>query len=246
MTYSQLISATKEANVNEVQFNPSRHQIKATLTDGRKVKVNYPTDQSATQYQNLLERPERHLRLEGRRHVGLVGPAHRPAAVRAPDRLLALPDEPGAGRRLEGDELRQEPRQADVAGLAEGDLQGRRRGGRGGGGAPGDQGVPREPEEVPGARRPDSERASCSTARPAPARRCSRAPSPARRASRSSRSPAPTSSRCSSASAPRACATCSSRRSRRARASSSSTRSTPSVATAAPAWAAGTTSASRR
>ena len=29
--------------------------IKATLTDGRKVKVNYPTDQSATQYQNLLE-----------------------------------------------------------------------------------------------------------------------------------------------------------------------------------------------
>ena len=58
-------------------------------------------------------------------------------------------------------------------------------------------------------------------------------------------SPAPTSSRCSSASAPAACATSSSRPSRTHPASSSSTRSTPSVATAAPAWAAATTSASR-
>jgi hypothetical protein len=52
--------------------------------------------------------------------------------------------------------------------------------------------------------------------RRAPARRCSRAPSPARRTCRSSRSAAPTSSRCSSASAPRACATCSSRRKKNA------------------------------
>ena len=37
------------------------------------------------------------------------------------------------------------------------DVQGRRRRGRGGRGAPGDQGVPREPEEVPGARRADPE-----------------------------------------------------------------------------------------
>ena len=57
---------------------------------------------------------------------------------------------------------------------------------------------------------------------------------------------APTSSRCSSAWAPRACATCSSRPSRTRRASSSWTRSTPSGATAAPASAAATTSASRR
>ena len=45
--------------------------------------------------------------------------------------------------------------------------------------------------------------ACCWSARPAPARRCSRAPSPARPTCRSSPSPAPTSSRCSSASAPR-------------------------------------------
>ena len=49
--------------------------------------------------------------------------------------------------------LREEPRQADGARLAEDRVQGRRRRGRGGRGAPGDQGVPREPEEVPGARR---------------------------------------------------------------------------------------------
>jgi hypothetical protein len=79
-----------------------------------------------------------------------------------------------------------------------------------------------------------------------PARPCWPAPSPARRASRSSRSQALTSSRCSSAWAPRACVTCSSRPSRTPPASSSWTRSTPSVAIAAPAWAAVTTSASRR
>ncbi|GMA22924.1 hypothetical protein GCM10025864_06830 [Luteimicrobium album] len=81
---------------------------------------------------------------------------------------------------------------------------------------------------------------------PAPARRCSRAPSRARRACRSTRSPARTSSRCSWASAPAACATCSTRPSRTHPRSSSSTRSTPSGATAARAWAAATTSASRR
>jgi hypothetical protein len=69
--------------------------------------------------------------------------------------------------------------------------------------------------------------------------------SPAKPRSRSSRSPAPTSSRCSSAWARPACATCS-RTPRRTRpASSSSMKSTRSAASAAPAWAAATTSASR-
>ena len=81
---------------------------------------------------------------------------------------------------------------------------------------------------------------------PAPARRCLRAPSPARRACRSTRWPAPTSSRCSLASAPRVCVTCSTRRRRTRRRLSSSTRSTPWAASAAPAWAAAMTSASRR
>ena len=86
---------------------------------------------------------------------------------------------------------------------------------------------------------PASRRACCCTALPEPARPCSRARSPARRACRSTRSAARTSSRCSSASARAACATCSSRRSRTRRPSSSSTRSTPSAATAAPALGGG-------
>ena len=93
---------------------------------------------------------------------------------------------------------------------------------------------------------PRSPRACCSTDRPEPARPCWRAPSPARPACRSTRSPGRTSSRCSSASAPPGSATCSSRPRPTLRRSSSSTRSTPSGGTAAPAWAAATTSASRR
>ena len=55
MTYSQLIGKVKEGAVNDVEFNPNRQQITANLVDGGKVKVNYPTSQSATQFQNLLE-----------------------------------------------------------------------------------------------------------------------------------------------------------------------------------------------
>ena len=85
--------------------------------------------------------------------------------------------------------LRQVARQAHVRRLAEDHLPRRRRRRRGRRGAPRDQGVPREPEEVPGARARASPRACCSTGRRAPARRCSRARSPARPACRSSRSP---------------------------------------------------------
>ncbi len=77
-------------------------------------------------------------------------------------------------------------------------------------------------------------RASSSTGLPAPVRPCSPARSPARPAFPSSRSRAPTSSRCSSGLAPPGSATCSSRRSRTRPASSSWTRSTRSGATAAP------------
>ena len=68
----------------------------------------------------------------------------------------------------------------------------------------------------------------------------------AKRAYPSSAFPAPTSSRCSSALAPAACATSSSRLRKTHPASSSWTRSTPLGATAAPGWVAHTTSANRR
>ncbi len=54
MTYSEAISEVKTGTVNEVLFTPSKQQINLTLVDGRKVKVNYPTPESATQFQNLL------------------------------------------------------------------------------------------------------------------------------------------------------------------------------------------------
>ena len=106
----------------------------------------------------------------------------------------------------------------------------------------------RDARPVRAAGRPDARTACCCTGRPAPARRCSRAPSRARRTRRSSRSRPRSSSRRSSASAPRACATCSPRPRRPRRRSSSSTSSTRSAARARgrPASPAPTTSASRR
>ena len=96
-------------------------------------------------------------------HLRRGGPQEQRVALAAdlrpavPDlhRVLDLPDEPGPRRRVEGDVLRQVARQAHERGLAEDHLPRRGRGGRGGGGAPRDQGVPREPQEVPGAGRPD-------------------------------------------------------------------------------------------
>ncbi|HET9461842.1 MAG TPA: ATP-dependent metallopeptidase FtsH/Yme1/Tma family protein, partial [Gaiellaceae bacterium] len=54
ITYSELITEVRKGAVNDVVFNPPRQQIIASLVEGGKVKVNYPTPQSATQFQNLL------------------------------------------------------------------------------------------------------------------------------------------------------------------------------------------------
>jgi cell division protease FtsH len=54
MTYSEAITEVKNGNVNDVLFTPTKQQISLTLVDGRKAKVNYPTPQSATQFQNLV------------------------------------------------------------------------------------------------------------------------------------------------------------------------------------------------
>jgi cell division protease FtsH len=59
-TYSQLIQLVENdpGSIKEVVFNPSKLQIVATLNDpsSKKIKVNYPSDQSATQFQNLLQK----------------------------------------------------------------------------------------------------------------------------------------------------------------------------------------------
>jgi cell division protease FtsH len=54
ITYSEAFSRVEEGAVTEVLFTPSRQQITLSLVDGRKVKVNYPTPQSATRFETLL------------------------------------------------------------------------------------------------------------------------------------------------------------------------------------------------
>ncbi len=55
VTLSDAYSEVKSGNVNEVLFTPTRQQITLTLVDGDKAKVNYPTDQAATQFLNLVK-----------------------------------------------------------------------------------------------------------------------------------------------------------------------------------------------
>ena len=56
ITYSELIQQVEAGNVQEVLITPTRQQINATLVSEDKVKVNYPSPQSVTEFQNLLER----------------------------------------------------------------------------------------------------------------------------------------------------------------------------------------------
>ena len=59
-TYSQLQQDIRQnpGGFEEVIFNPSKRAITATESDNShtKITVHYPTDQSATQFQNLLEK----------------------------------------------------------------------------------------------------------------------------------------------------------------------------------------------
>jgi cell division protease FtsH len=56
VTYSALMQQVRSGNVDSVLFTPTRQQITAKLSDGSTVKVNYPTDQSQFEFQNLLEK----------------------------------------------------------------------------------------------------------------------------------------------------------------------------------------------
>jgi cell division protease FtsH len=55
VTYSEAITQVKNGSVNEALFVPNRQQINLTFVGGEKAKVNYPTPQSATAFQNLLQ-----------------------------------------------------------------------------------------------------------------------------------------------------------------------------------------------
>jgi cell division protease FtsH len=58
-TYSDLITLVKSkppSYFQEVVFSPGKRQITATLSDKSKISVHYPSDQSGTRFQALLER----------------------------------------------------------------------------------------------------------------------------------------------------------------------------------------------
>ena len=242
ISFSQLLTEVDQGRVRDVVIQGP--EIHGTFTDGRNFNTYAPNDPGLVQklYSkgvSITARPQQDNVPWFVSLLGLVAALHR--ADRGVDLLLAS----DAGGRRQGARLRQVAGEAADRGAWPRHLRRRRRRRRGEAGSAGDRRVPARPASSSGSA--DAFRAACCWSdRPAPARRCSRARSPARRTCRSSPSPAPTSSRCSSASARRACATCSSRRRRTRPASSSSTRSTPSAAIAAPASAAATTSASRR
>jgi cell division protease FtsH len=58
LTYAQLIDRVEKqpSTIKLVSFDPGKRQITATLGDGAKVNVNYPSDQSALEFQNLLQK----------------------------------------------------------------------------------------------------------------------------------------------------------------------------------------------
>ncbi|MDF2751044.1 MAG: hypothetical protein K0T00_2220, partial [Gaiellaceae bacterium] len=55
VTYSELAQQAQNGNVQEVLFTPSRQQIDATLVSGEKVKVNYVSDVSALELEQVLK-----------------------------------------------------------------------------------------------------------------------------------------------------------------------------------------------
>jgi cell division protease FtsH len=55
LTYSQLITEVQNGNINEVVFTPDRQKIEATHLNGETFSVNYPTPESATDFQRLLQ-----------------------------------------------------------------------------------------------------------------------------------------------------------------------------------------------
>ena len=245
-TYQTLVATDiPQGEVKSVELKNKGNAARSQAEEQRKLRsrLHRPgrarTDQGARKGRRPVQR-----RIEQEQRA--AEPAHLHPAVRALPRLLDLPDEPGPGRRLESDVVRQVARQAPVGRLAEDHLPRRRRRGRGRGGAARDQGVPREPQEVPGARRAHPHRRAAvraaghrqDAARARRRRRGGRAVLldlglGLRRDVRRRR-------RLARARPVRA------GQAELAPASSSWTRSTPSGATAAPASAAATTSASRR
>ena len=114
VTYSEFIQQAEAGNVQEAKFTPTRNQIEGVLVGGKKVKVNYLNDLSAFEVEKLLKQESIPYDSKGK---GSSWWSNLLISL-LPFALLIgfwISDEPGAGRRLEGDELRQVAREADDA-----------------------------------------------------------------------------------------------------------------------------------
>ena len=159
VTYSQLQDrvADQPETIEKIVIDPNKQRASTELKDGEKFNVNYPSDQSLLTLESQLKEQNVTYDSKGRGSspwwnllISLL-----PFVLLFGFWIFLMNQVQGGGSKVMS--FGKSPREADDAGLAEDRLQGRGRCGRGRGGAPGDQGVPREPQEVPGARGPHPE-----------------------------------------------------------------------------------------
>ena len=154
--YSEFLTQVEQGRVESVTMNTKDNTIDVEPKgDEKKFETAYPLHNTEQSLVALLRDENKpggaiDLQVKGQGRRRLADRPHVRAAVRDLPVLLALHHQPDAGRRVEGHVVRQVARQAHVGGLAEDHVPRRRRRGRGGRGTARDQGVPREPEEVPG------------------------------------------------------------------------------------------------
>ena len=97
---------TDPGSISQVVFNPNKHQAQFQLQDGTKFSVYYASDQPQADLQKLLVENSVAFDSKGIGTSAWWSILIESAPVRVAVRLLDLPDEPDAGRRFEGDELR--------------------------------------------------------------------------------------------------------------------------------------------
>jgi hypothetical protein len=111
-TFGDMIYQLDHGLVQSMSLHEKDNTANVTTTSGIKYTVGYPDAYTPT----LIER--------------LAVAAYLHPALRDLHRVLDLPDEPGPGRGVQGDVVRQVARQAHVRGLAQDHVQGRRGGRR--------------------------------------------------------------------------------------------------------------------
>ena len=132
-------------------------EIHGTYTDGRAFNTYAPNDPSAGAAALRQGRAD-HRAPAGRQRAVVRVAAGLVAALHRADRRVDIPVAPDAGRRRQGDGLRQVARQASDRGARPRHLRGRRRRRRGQAGPAGDRRIPARSRQIPAARRQDSAR----------------------------------------------------------------------------------------